>query len=146
MSEEEYQVDGPDFGRKAKDRVDAIKRLAGSSSVLFRLGDPPRKEKDILEGQGSRGKGPKRYNPYHRNLGRSKVEQAWSTVQAGSQEITNQQVKRQQLEFSQQKAPLPHLSLSTIPPLGPMTTRAHSLPPLGSILQNQFPHQPLPNQ
>ena len=53
------------------------------------------------------------------------------------QEI-NQQVKRQRLEFSQQKAPLPHLSLSTIPPLGPMTTRAHSLPPLGTILRDQF--------
>ena len=66
------------------------------------------------------------------------MEQAWSTVQASSQEITNQQVKRQRLEFSQQKAPLPHLSLSTIPPLGPMTTRAHSLPPLGTILRDQF--------
>ena len=49
-------------------------------------------------------------------------------------------MKRQRLEFSQQKAPLPHLSLSTIPPLGPLTMRAHSLPPFGTILQilNQF--------
>ena len=60
MSEEECPVDGtlfgPDFGKKAKDRVDAIKSLAGSSSVFFRLGDPPRK--GYLKGQGSHGKGP----------------------------------------------------------------------------------------
>ena len=68
----------------------------------------------------------------------NQVEQAWPTVQASSQEITYQQVKRQRLEFSQPNTPLPHLSLSTPPPLGPTMTRPHSLPPLGTILQNQF--------
>ena len=68
MAEEEGPGDGtlfgPDFRKRAKDRVDAIKSLAGSSSIFFRLGDPPWKE--FSKGQGSRGKGPERYNPYNK--------------------------------------------------------------------------------
>ena len=68
MVEEEFPADGtlfgPKFGKKAKERVDAIKSLASSSSVFFRLGDPPAKRS--YKGQGGRGKGPDRYNPYHK--------------------------------------------------------------------------------
>ena len=71
MSEEKCPVDGilfgPDVGKKAKDRVDAIKSQAGSSSVFFSLGDSPRK--GYLKGQGSHEKGPERYNPYYRKGG-----------------------------------------------------------------------------
>ena len=79
MAEEEFPADGtlfgPKFGKKAKERVDAIKSLASSSSVFFRLGDPPAKKN--YKGQGGRGKGPDRFNPYHkRGAGNTKWSKA----------------------------------------------------------------------
>ena len=72
MAEEDFPNDGtlfgPKFGKKAKDRVDAIKSLASSSSVFFRLGDPPGRS---FKGQGSRGKGPDRFTPYNKKGGNS---------------------------------------------------------------------------
>ena len=56
---------GSDFGKKAKERMDSIKSLTQSSSVFFRLGDPPRNK--FNQGQGGRGKGPaNRYTPYRK--------------------------------------------------------------------------------
>ena len=74
MAEEECpnegKLFGPDFGKKAKDRVDAMKSLASTSSVFFRLGDPQDRRKENFKGQGSRGKGPyNRFTPYNRKGG-----------------------------------------------------------------------------
>ena len=48
MADEDIPNDGtlfgPDFGKKAKERVDVIKSLASSPSVFFRLSDPPQRE------------------------------------------------------------------------------------------------------
>ena len=54
MVEEDYpnkrKLFRPDFGKKAKDRVDAMKNLASISLVFFGL-VTPKKEKDSFKGQ-----------------------------------------------------------------------------------------------
>ena len=67
MAEEEFdnngKLFGDDFGKRAKERTDAIRSLSKSSSVFFRLGDPPMQNR--YKGQGGRGKGPaNRFTPY----------------------------------------------------------------------------------
>lgn len=67
MAEEEFdnngKLFGDDFGKRAKERTDAIRSLSKSSSVFFRLGDPPTQNR--FKGQGGRGKGPaNRFTPY----------------------------------------------------------------------------------
>ena len=52
---------GTDFEKRAKDRVDAFKNLAGSSSVFFNSATPW--GKDTQRGRGVAGKGPQRYTP-----------------------------------------------------------------------------------
>ena len=71
MAEDDLANDGtlfgPDFGKKAKERVDALKSLTSSSSVFFRLSDPPGKRS--TKGQEGRGRGPGKYHPYHKKGG-----------------------------------------------------------------------------
>ena len=115
MAEEDFPSDGtlfgPKFGKKDKERVDAIKNLASSSSVFFRLGNPPSKE----ELQGSRGsrKRPRSVQPIpQEGSGQQQMEQDWSTDHYCSQEV----IKQQRLQSSQLNNPLsPYLySLSPL--------------------------------
>ena len=73
LAEEEFENDGKlfgdDFGRRAKDRMDAIRSLS-SSSVFFRLGDPTSGMR-FKQGLGGRGKGPaQRFTPYPQRKGK----------------------------------------------------------------------------
>jgi hypothetical protein len=68
LAEEDFDNDGKlfgdNFGKRAKERMDAIRSLASSSSVFFRLGDPPTTSR-FRQGFGGHEKGPFNwYAPY----------------------------------------------------------------------------------
>ena len=72
LADEEFKntgkLFGDDFGKRAKERMDAIRSLSRSSSVFFRLGDPPTQNR--FKGQGGRGKGQaSRFTPYDKTRG-----------------------------------------------------------------------------
>lgn len=74
LAEEDFENDGKlfgdNFGKRAKEHSDAIRSLSRSSSVFFRLGDPPAQQR-YRQGLGGRGKGPaNRFTPYRPKGGR----------------------------------------------------------------------------
>lgn len=72
LADEEFEntgkLFGDDFSKQAKDRTDAIRSLSRSSSVFFRLGDPPIQNR--FKGQEGHGKGQTScFTPYDKTRG-----------------------------------------------------------------------------